>query len=87
MIEVIPGGDQRPGPQDVSVPGVRCVARPPGPAPVSFPVAGVEIACLARPHLIVLRRDARRTSSVGGRIDAAFHQAISDDGGWCTTGG
>lgn len=30
MIGVIPGGDQRPGQQDMSVPGARRVARLPG---------------------------------------------------------
>jgi hypothetical protein len=31
-IGVIPGGDQRPGQQDMTVPGVRCGARLPGMA-------------------------------------------------------
>jgi hypothetical protein len=52
MIDVIPGGDQRPGRQDMSVPGARCVARLPGTAHVPFCVAGAEIACLVRRHLI-----------------------------------
>jgi hypothetical protein len=42
MIDVIPGGDQRPGQQDASVPGARL----PGTAHVSFCVAGAEIVCL-----------------------------------------
>jgi len=52
MIDLIPGGDQRPGRQDMSVPGARCVARLPGTAHVPFCVAGAEIACLVRRHLI-----------------------------------
>ena len=34
MIGVIPGGDQRPGQQDMSVPGARRVAQLPGTAQV-----------------------------------------------------
>jgi Bacterial regulatory proteins, luxR family len=36
MIDVIPGGDQRPGQHDVSVPGARCAARLPRTAHVRF---------------------------------------------------
>ena len=41
MIGVIPGGDQRPGQEDLSVPGARCAARLPGPARV-LSVFGVD---------------------------------------------
>jgi hypothetical protein len=50
IIDVIPGGDQRPGQQDVSVPGARCVARLPGTAHGRLTVAGADIACLVRRH-------------------------------------
>jgi len=42
MIGVIPGGDQRPGQQDASVPGARL----PGTAHVPFCAVGAEIVCL-----------------------------------------
>jgi hypothetical protein len=47
-IGVIPGGDQRPGQQEMSVPAARCVARLPGTGHVPFTVAGAGIACLVR---------------------------------------
>jgi hypothetical protein len=49
MIDVIPGGGQRPA--EVSVPGARCVARLPGTGHVPFIVAGAGIARLVRRHL------------------------------------
>jgi hypothetical protein len=70
MIDVIAGGGRRPGQQQVSVPGARCVARLPGTAYVPFTVAGAEIACWVRRHLAFSRCDARWTSPAGGRIDA-----------------
>jgi hypothetical protein len=72
MIDVIPGGDQRPGQQDVIVPGARCVARPPATAPVPLTVADAEIACLVRAHLTAVGVMLARTSPAGGRIDAGL---------------
>jgi len=43
MIGVIPGGDQRPGQQEVSVPGAGCVAWLSGTGHVPFTVAGAGI--------------------------------------------
>ena len=45
MIDVIPGGDQRPGQGGVSVPGARL----PGTAHVPFCAVGAEIACFLPP--------------------------------------
>ena len=51
MIGVIPGGAQRPGQQEVSVPGAGCVARLPGTGHVPFTVAGAGIGWFVRWHL------------------------------------
>ena len=51
MIGVIPGGDQRPGQQEVSVPGARYVARLSGTAHVPCTVAGAGIGWFVRWHL------------------------------------
>jgi hypothetical protein len=81
MIDVIPGGGQRPGQQDVSVPGARCVAWLPGTAHVPFCAAGAEIACLVRRHLalsgVMLAGQARLAT---GSMQAG-HQALSDGEG------
>ena len=78
MIGVIPGGDQRPGQQDVSVPGARCGARLPGTAPVPSTVAGAGIACLVRGRLtgcgVMLAGQARLE---GGSVQACG-DAVSD---------
>jgi hypothetical protein len=51
MIGVIPDGDQRPGQQEVSVPGAECVAPLPGTPHVPFTVAGAGIGWFVRWHL------------------------------------
>jgi hypothetical protein len=81
MIDVIPGGDQRPGQQGVSVPGARRVARLPGTAPVPLTVVGAEIACLVRRHLalsgVMLAGPARPAA---GSVQAC-REAVSDGEG------
>jgi hypothetical protein len=71
---------QRPGQQEVSVPGARCVARLPGTAHVPFTVAGAEIACLVRRHLalsgVMLAGPARLAAG-----SMACHEVISDGEG------
>ena len=76
-IGVIPGGDQRPGQQEVSVSGAGCVARLPGTAHVPFTVCSLHrrrrqdrMVRTMAPHR--LRRDASRTSPAGGRIHAGL---------------
>jgi hypothetical protein len=80
MIDVIPAGDQRPGRQDVSVPGARYVARPPGTAHGPF-IVGAEIACSVRRHLalsgVMLAGQARLAAGSMG----ACHEAINDGEG------
>ena len=86
-IGVIPGGDQRPGQQEVSASGAGCVARLPGTAHVPFTVAGARIGWFARWRLtacgVMLAGQARLAA---GSMQAC-HEAISDGGVWYSKGG
>jgi hypothetical protein len=81
IIDVIPGGGQDPGQQEVSMPGTRYVARLPGTAPVPFWAAGAGTACLVRRHLapsgVMLAGPARPAA---GSVQAC-REAVSDGEG------
>src|SRR5215467_7850100 len=85
-IGAIPGGDQRPGQQDVSVPGGAVRGAAAGNGAWSFTVAGAGIGWFRAMAPNRLRRDARRTSPADGRIDAGLPTKPSATvRAWCGT--
>ena len=81
MIDVIPGGGQRPGQQDVSVRGARRVEGLPATAQGPFGVAGAETACFARRHLALSGVMLAGQVRVEGGPMQACDEAISDGKG------
>jgi hypothetical protein len=81
MIGVISGGDRRPGPQEVSVPGARCAARPPGTAHVPCTVAGAGIGWFVRRHLTACGVMLAGQARWAGASMQACHEAIGDSAG------
>jgi len=86
-IGVIPGGAQRPGQQEVSVPGARCGARLPGSAHVPFTLAGVWIGWFVRWHLTACGVTPAGQARLTPGSMQACHEAISDGGVWYSKGG